>query len=63
MLQAAISLFIIGIFAFILGANNIAGMSVELGRMLFIVFVALSIVSFVVNLFYKKRTPHDQSLL
>lgn len=62
MLQAAISLFVIAILAFILGANNIAGVSVELGKILFFVFIALSIISFLGNLFYKKGSSGNPPL-
>lgn len=55
MLQAAISMFFIGLLAYVLGANNIAGFSIELGKILFIVFFALSILGFIGNLFYRKR--------
>lgn len=50
MLRAAIAFFIIGILAIVLGANNVAGLSVEVGRTLLIVFVVLSIISFLASL-------------
>ena len=50
MLQAAIAFFLIGLLAMFLGANNVAGLSVELGRILLIVFVVLAVISFLVNL-------------
>ena len=50
MLRAAITFFIIGLLAIFLGANNVAGISIELGRLLLYVFIALALVSFVVSL-------------
>jgi uncharacterized membrane protein YtjA (UPF0391 family) len=62
MLQAAISLFIFGIIAFALGAYNIAGASVELGKTLFLVFIALSVISFISNLFLRDRSNDHKTL-
>ena len=50
MLNAAIAFFIIAIIAFVLGATGVAGMSMEIGRLLLIVFLVLAVVSFVINL-------------
>lgn len=50
MLRAAISFFLIGLLAFTLGANNIAGLSIELGRILFIGFLVLATMSVLANL-------------
>ncbi|MEN0059425.1 MAG: DUF1328 family protein [Bdellovibrio sp.] len=50
MLRAAIAFFIIAIVAFIFGASGIAGMSMEIGRLLLMVFLALAIISFFINL-------------
>ena len=49
MLRAALAFFIIGIFAFIFGAYNIAGISVELGKILMFVFLVLAILSFLMT--------------
>ena len=46
MIRAAISFFIIAIVAFLLGANNIAGLSLEIGKILLIVFLVLAVLSF-----------------
>ena len=48
MLRAAVTFFIIGLLAILLGANNIAGVSIELGKVLLFVFLALAVVSFLV---------------
>jgi uncharacterized membrane protein YtjA (UPF0391 family) len=50
MLRAAIAFFVIGLVAVLLGANNIAGVSMEVGRMLLIVFLVLAVISFLVSL-------------
>jgi uncharacterized membrane protein YtjA (UPF0391 family) len=50
MLRAAITFFIIGLVAMIFGAYGIAGLSVEVGKVLLMVFVVLAILSFVVGL-------------
>jgi uncharacterized membrane protein YtjA (UPF0391 family) len=50
MLNAAIAFFVIAIVAFVLGANGVAGLSMEIGRMLLIVFLILAVISFVINL-------------
>lgn len=50
MLRAAIAFFIIAIVAYIFGASGIAGLSVEIGRVLLFVFLALAIISFIINL-------------
>ncbi|MGZ3769441.1 MAG: DUF1328 domain-containing protein [Bdellovibrio sp.] len=50
MLRAAIVFFIIAIVAFIFGATGIAGVSIEIGRMLLLVFLALAVISFLISL-------------
>ncbi|KHD87404.1 MAG: membrane protein [Bdellovibrio sp. ArHS] len=55
MLRAAIIFFIIAIVAFIFGASGIAGMSMEIGRLLLMVFLALAVISFLINLIGGKR--------
>lgn len=54
MLRAAIIFFVIAIVAFIFGASGIAGMSMEIGRLLLLVFLALAIISFLINLVGRK---------
>lgn len=55
MLRAAIIFFIIAIVAFIFGASGIAGMSMEIGRILLMVFLALAVITFLINLIGGKR--------
>lgn len=54
MLRAAIIFFIIAVVAFIFGATGVAGVSMEVGRLLLMVFLALAIISFIVNLVGRK---------
>ena len=56
MLRASISFFIIGLLAVVLGANNIAGLSLEVGKLLLFVFVGLSVLSFLYTLITGRRT-------
>lgn len=50
MLRAAIVFFVIGLIAMFLGMNGIAGLSVEVGKLLLYVFLALAVITFVVSL-------------
>ncbi|HWU42838.1 MAG TPA: DUF1328 domain-containing protein [Bdellovibrio sp.] len=54
MLQAAIAFFILAIVAFVLGANGVAGLSMEIGRLLLIVFLVLAVISFFINMMGKR---------
>ena len=51
MLRAAIAFFAFALIAYLLGAMGIAGISVEIGRMLLGVFLVLAVLSFVVSIF------------
>ena len=53
MLRAAIAFFILAIVAFVLGATGVAGLSMEIGRILLIVFLVLAIISFFMNMIGK----------
>jgi uncharacterized membrane protein YtjA (UPF0391 family) len=55
MLRASISFFLIGLLAYFLGASNIAGLSIELGKILLIVFVGLAVVSFLITVVTGKK--------
>lgn len=46
MLRASIIFFVLGIVSVLLGMNNIAGLSIEIGKILLLIFVVLSIISF-----------------
>jgi uncharacterized membrane protein YtjA (UPF0391 family) len=56
MLRAAIVFFVIGLLAMFFGMNNIAGISVELGKLLLFIFLALAVVSFIVSLISGRRS-------
>ncbi len=56
MLRAAIIFFVIGLLAMFFGMNGIAGMSIELGKLLLFVFVGLAIVSFLISLVSGSRS-------
>ena len=50
MLRAAIAFFVLALVSVLFGAYGIAGMSIEVGKILLMVFLALAILSFVGNL-------------
>lgn len=54
MLRAAIMFFVLAIIAALLGLGNIAGLSMEIARILIIVFVVLAIISGLVHIFKGK---------
>ncbi|MES2965281.1 MAG: DUF1328 domain-containing protein [Bdellovibrionota bacterium] len=56
MLQAAIAFFVLALLSMILGANGIAGVSMEIGRTLLWVFLILAVVSFVASLLTGRST-------
>ena len=55
MLKAAITFFLVGILAYIFGAYQIAGVSVEIGQIFLYVFFALAIIAFVINMISGRR--------
>lgn len=59
MLKAALGFFVLALVAIILGATGVAGVSMEIGRLLLVVFLILAIISFVVSMF-SGRGPHIQ---
>jgi uncharacterized membrane protein YtjA (UPF0391 family) len=56
MLRAAIAFFVVGLLAMFLGMNNIAGVSVELGKLLLYIFLALAVVTLIVGLVTNRRS-------
>lgn len=56
MIRAAIVFFILAIVAFFFGANGIAGISVEIGRILLFVFLVLAVISFIGSMATGKKT-------
>ncbi len=57
MLRAAIGFFIIGLLAMALGAGGVAGLSVDIGKTLLYVFLALAAISFVISLITGRKGP------
>jgi uncharacterized membrane protein YtjA (UPF0391 family) len=55
MLRSAIMFFILAIIAAVLGLGNIAGLSMEIARILIAVFIILAIISGLVHIFRGKN--------
>ena len=56
MIRAAVSFFILALIAYLVGANGIAGMSMEVGRILLFVFLVLAVVSGVTAIVTGRRS-------
>lgn len=50
MLRAAIGFFVLAIVAILLGASGVAGLSMDIGKTLLVVFLILAVLSFVGSL-------------
>lgn len=50
MVRAAIAFFVLALVAFIFGANGIAGISMDMGKILLGVFLVISVISIIVAL-------------
>lgn len=46
MIRAALSFFVLALIAFVLGAYGIAGLSMEIGKILLVVFLVFAVISF-----------------
>lgn len=57
MLRAAIAFFCIALVALLLGATGFAGVSMEIGRTLLVVFLILAVISYVVSLAGGRGAP------
>lgn len=55
MLRAAIIFFVLGLVAMLLGATGFAGLSVDIGKTLLLVFLILAAISFVASLLTGKN--------
>lgn len=55
MLRAALGFFVLALLAYLLGAGGVAGMSLEIGRILIGVFLVLAVITFVAGLLTSKR--------
>ncbi len=58
MLRAAIAFFVIGLIAVVLGANNVAGLSIEMGKIILYVFLALAVLSFLYTLLTGRKAKN-----
>ena len=47
MIRAAIAFFVLALVAFVLGANGVAGLSMDIGKILIVVFLVMAVISFV----------------
>lgn len=56
MLRASITFFVLGIVAYLVGAGGVAGLSVEIGKTLLLVFLALAVISFLFSIVTGKRS-------
>ncbi len=55
MIRAAIAFFVLAIVAFVLGANGVAGLSMEIAKLLLVVFLVLAVISFFASLIVGKN--------
>lgn len=60
MLRASIAFFIIALIAVLLGANGIAGLSIEMGKILLFVFLVLGSISLIAHLITGKTSTRLQ---
>jgi uncharacterized membrane protein YtjA (UPF0391 family) len=60
MLRAALVFFVLALVAILFGATGFAGMSMEIGKTLLVIFIALAIISGVISLI-TGRTPRNLS--
>jgi uncharacterized membrane protein YtjA (UPF0391 family) len=58
MIRLAIGFFVLAILAYILGAYGIAGLSMEIARILLFVFLAIAVISFVLAMIGGRTTKH-----
>jgi len=56
MLQAAIMFFVLALVAILFGATGFAGVSMDIGRTLLVVFLVLAAISFVGSLLTGRKT-------
>jgi uncharacterized membrane protein YtjA (UPF0391 family) len=56
MLRAAIAFFVLALLAFVLGAGGIAGVSMEIGKLLLFVFLVLALISFVISMITGRKS-------
>ena len=56
MLRAALAFFVLALVAYVLGATGFAGVSMDIGRMLLMVFIVLAAISLVGGLVTGRRS-------
>lgn len=56
MLRAALAFFILALVAILFGASGFAGVSMDIGKTLLVVFLVLAAISFIGSLVTGKRT-------
>jgi uncharacterized membrane protein YtjA (UPF0391 family) len=56
MVRAAIAFFVLALVAYFLGAGGVAGLSMDVGKTLLMVFLVLAVISFVASLVTGKKT-------
>jgi len=55
MLKAAIIFFILALISIVFGAYGIAGLSMEIGKILLTVFIIFAVISFIASFFKDKK--------
>ena len=58
MLRAALGFFVLALIAVVFGASGVAGVSMEIGRMLLVVFLILAVISFVIGIVSGRVGPN-----
>jgi uncharacterized membrane protein YtjA (UPF0391 family) len=56
MIRAAISFFVLALVAYVLGAYGIAGLSIDIGKILLIIFLAMALITFIASLVSDKKS-------
>lgn len=57
MINISITFFVLALVAYFIGANGIAGTSLEIGKMFLVLFLILSVISFIASLIRGKKGP------
>lgn len=57
MLRAALAFFVLALISIILGAGNVAGISLEIGQTLLAVFLIMAVISLVAGMLSGPRSP------
>lgn len=58
MLRAAISFFVLGFVAILMGTNGFGGITLDAGKALTFIFLLLAVISFIASLLGTKRVIH-----